>query len=80
LSYRVLAPDLPGTGASPALVGPPTVAALARALERDLDRLGIGDVHVLGTSLGGRIGLELARRQRARSVVAIAPSGLNGAR
>ena len=34
-------------------------------------------MHVLGNSLGARIALELARRDRALSVVAIAPSGLN---
>jgi pimeloyl-ACP methyl ester carboxylesterase len=33
-------------------------------------------VHVLGNSLGARLALELAIRGRARSVVAIAPSGL----
>jgi pimeloyl-ACP methyl ester carboxylesterase len=32
---------------------------------------------VLGNSLGARVAIELARRGRARSVVAIAPSGLN---
>jgi pimeloyl-ACP methyl ester carboxylesterase len=37
----------------------------------------MGRVHVLGNSLGARIALELARRDRAFSVVAIAPSGLN---
>ncbi len=31
--------------------------------------------HVLGVSLGGRIALELTRRQWARSVAAIAPTG-----
>ena len=68
--YRVLAPDLPGTGGSPALRRRPTVPAVADALEADLDRLAIGDVHVLGVSVGARIALELARRHRARSVVA----------
>lgn len=34
-------------------------------------------MHVLGNSLGARLALELAVRGRARSVVAISPSGLN---
>jgi pimeloyl-ACP methyl ester carboxylesterase len=34
-------------------------------------------VQVLGNSLGARVAMELAARGRARSVVAIAPSGLN---
>jgi pimeloyl-ACP methyl ester carboxylesterase len=45
-------------------------------LASDLDARGLGAVHVLGNSLGGRVALEPARRGRARSVFAIAPSGL----
>jgi pimeloyl-ACP methyl ester carboxylesterase len=55
----------------------PTVAAITDAVERTLDAQDMGRVHVLGNSLGARVALELARRGRARSVVAIAPSGLN---
>jgi len=75
--YRVLAPDLPGHGRSAALPRRPTVAAIADAVTADLDELGIDRVHVLGNSIGARIALELAARGRARSVVAISPSGLN---
>jgi pimeloyl-ACP methyl ester carboxylesterase len=75
--FRILAPDLPGHGDSPALPDRPTIAAIADALEADLDELGVGQVHVLGNSIGARIALELAVRGRARSVVAISPSGLN---
>ncbi|MFC5950017.1 alpha/beta fold hydrolase [Pseudonocardia lutea] len=75
--YAVLAPDLPGHGRSPALRGRPTVAAIVDVIEADLDELGIRRVHVLGNSLGARLALELASRGRARSVVAIAPNGLN---
>ena len=75
--YDVLAVDLPGHGDSPALVERPTVHAIADVIEADLDALHRGRVHVLGNSLGARIALELARRDRALSVVAIAPSGLN---
>jgi pimeloyl-ACP methyl ester carboxylesterase len=75
--YRVLAPDLPGHGRSAALSGRPTIAAIADAVTADLDELGVGGVHVLGNSIGARIALELAVRGRARSVVAISPSGFN---
>jgi pimeloyl-ACP methyl ester carboxylesterase len=75
--FDVLALDLPGSGRSRHLDERPTVAALADAVERTLDAEGVGRVHVLGNSLGARIALELAVRGRARSVVAIAPSGLN---
>jgi pimeloyl-ACP methyl ester carboxylesterase len=53
------------------------VAAIADVIEADLDTLGLDRVHLLGNSLGARVALELARRHRARSVVAIAPSGMN---
>lgn len=76
-SFDVLAPDLAGHGESPKLAAIPTVAALADALEADLDELGVGRVHVLGNSLGGRLALELAVRGRALSVVAISPSGVS---
>jgi pimeloyl-ACP methyl ester carboxylesterase len=75
--FRILAPDLPGHGHSPALAQHPTITAIADAIVADLDELGVGTVHVLGNSIGARIALELAVRGRARSVVAISPSGLN---
>jgi pimeloyl-ACP methyl ester carboxylesterase len=75
--YRVLAPDLPGHGRSAPQRGRPTVAAIADAVAGDLDELGVSRVHVLGNSLGARVAIELAARGRARSVVAISPSGLN---
>jgi pimeloyl-ACP methyl ester carboxylesterase len=74
--FDVLSVDLPGHGDSPVGVWPPTVAALTDAVEADLDARGLGRVHVLGNSLGARIGIELAARHRARSVVALSPSGL----
>ena len=75
--FDVLAVDLPGIGASPHLDRRPTVAAITDAVERTLDAEQVGRVHVLGNSLGGRLGIELARRGRALSVVAVSPSGLN---
>jgi len=74
--YEVLAPDLPGHGESAPLASRPSIAAVVDALEADLDTLGLGRVHVLGSSLGARLALELAVRGRARSVVAISPPGL----
>lgn len=75
--FDVLALDLPGCGRSPRLERRPTVSAICDAVEQTLDAQEVGQVHVLGNSLGGRVALELAKRGRARSVVAIAPSGLN---
>src|SRR5215218_4013886 len=75
--YEVLTVDLPGHGQSPSLRARPTVSALTDIVGADLDALGHPRVHLLGNSLGARIALELARRRRALSVVAISPSGLN---
>ena len=75
--FDVINVDLPGIGRSPHLEQRPTVAAITDAVEHTLDAQGLVPVHVLGNSLGARIALELAVRGRARSVVAIAPSGVN---
>ena len=76
-AHDTIAIDLPGFGAAAALDGGrQTVGALADAVEAELARLGLDAVYVAGNSLGGWVALELARRGRARSVVAIAPSGL----
>jgi pimeloyl-ACP methyl ester carboxylesterase len=76
--YDVIAFDLPGFGRSPALPRgiAPTAAALADAVERELDRLGVARFHVAGYSLGARVALELAIRGRSLSVIAISPDGL----
>ena len=76
--YDVIAFDLPGFGHSLALPPgvTPTAAALADAVERELDRLGVAHFHVAGYSLGARVALELATRGRTQSVIAIAPDGL----
>jgi pimeloyl-ACP methyl ester carboxylesterase len=76
--YDVIALDFPGFGGSARLPerALPSAAALADAVEREMDQLGIGDFHVAGYSLGARVCLELATRGRVRSVVAIAPDGL----
>ncbi len=75
--HEVILLDLPGFGTAPPLPSQvwPTSRALAKAVAAELDRLGVTRPHVAGFSLGGRVGLELARRGRARSVVAIGPNG-----
>lgn len=52
-----------------------SVAVLADAVERTLDELQVPTAHLAGNSLGGWLALELARRGRARSVVALSPAG-----
>ena len=74
----VIAVDLPGFGASPALPDGvvPTPQALAGAVAGLMDDLGINRAHVAGNSLGGWVALELARAGRALSVVGLCPAGL----
>lgn len=76
--YDVIALDLPGFGQAPALPDDvlPTARVFADAVEREMDAIGVETFHVAGYSLGARVGLELASRDRIRSVVAIAPDGL----
>lgn len=75
--YEVIAPTLPGHHGGPSY---PTDQPIAfeqstDAVEEVLDELGVGDAHFVGNSMGGGIALELAKRGRARSVVALAPAG-----
>ncbi len=76
-SFEVLAPTLLGHFEGEPF--PPGVAlrldAFTDWLERRLDALGWDSAHIAGNSLGGWLALELAKRGRARSVVALAPAG-----
>ncbi len=74
-THDVVAPTLPGHRGGPQAPRNVRVEWLADHLERLLDDLGLDDAHVVGNSLGGWLALELARRGRARSVVAISPAG-----
>jgi pimeloyl-ACP methyl ester carboxylesterase len=75
--YEVIAPTLAGhDGGPPFDVGPGlTIANAADHLERHLDDLGVGAAHLVGNSMGGSLAIELAKRGRARSVVALSPGG-----
>jgi pimeloyl-ACP methyl ester carboxylesterase len=75
----VLAPTLPGHLGGPTLSkpSPPYIKPLVDFLEAELDAAGFDRVDVVGNSLGGWCALELARRGRARRVVAIAPVGMH---
>lgn len=66
--------DLPGHGRTPP-AGAPTVAGLVAELERFLAAERLDGVDAVGSSLGGRLVLELARRGRLGAVVALDPGG-----
>jgi pimeloyl-ACP methyl ester carboxylesterase len=75
--HDVFAPTLAGHRGGPVLPAGTSggISAVADVLCDQLDRAGIASAHVVGNSLGGWVALELARRNRARSVTAISPAG-----
>jgi pimeloyl-ACP methyl ester carboxylesterase len=75
--HEVIVPTLHGHAGGPPLDSQvaPSVQALVDGIEEQLDRLGLSKVHIVGNSLGGWIGIELARRGRARSLVLLSPAG-----
>ena len=73
----VIAVDLPGFGASPALpeglaYDLSTTAAVFSAF---CEALGLERPHIAGNSLGGLLALELGREKVVRSVTALSPAG-----
>jgi pimeloyl-ACP methyl ester carboxylesterase len=74
--FEVIAPTLHGHDGGPE---PPVAArSLSDAgdhFESLLDELGVETAHFVGNSMGGALSLELAKRGRARSVLAISPGG-----
>jgi pimeloyl-ACP methyl ester carboxylesterase len=75
--HDVIVPTLHGHAGGPPLDPQvvPSVDALVDGIEAELDRLGIPKIHIAGNSLGGWIGIELARRGRAKSLVLFSPAG-----
>src|SRR3984957_20324120 len=75
--HEVLVPTLHGHAGGPSLDSgvAPSVQALVDGIEEELDRLGLPKVHIAGNSLVGWIGIELARRGRAQSLVLLSPAG-----
>jgi pimeloyl-ACP methyl ester carboxylesterase len=71
----VIAIDLPGHGATPAEADSGTFNGLVGSVERYITDRGLSGVDVVGSSMGARIVLELARRGRVGNVVALDPGG-----
>ncbi len=67
--------DLPGHGASPAEADSGTFASLADSVERFVADQRLGGADMVGTSMGARLVLEMARRGLAGNVVALDPGG-----
>lgn len=75
--HAVFAPTLPGHAGGEAfqMSVSMTLPAIVDRLERQLDDHGIERAHLVGSSLGGWLSLELAARGRALSVVGVCPAG-----
>jgi pimeloyl-ACP methyl ester carboxylesterase len=76
--YEVIAPTLSGHNGGPAYpsgMGLEKIADAGDSLERHLNELGVGTAHFVGNSMGGSLAIELAKRGRARSVIAFSPGG-----
>ncbi|MGO9489895.1 MAG: alpha/beta fold hydrolase [Solirubrobacteraceae bacterium] len=75
--FDVIACDSPGFGRSAPLPSAmePTITSYADAFEWFLAELGLERPHLAGNSMGGAIGLELARRRAVSSVTAFSPAG-----
>ncbi|MCB2377122.1 alpha/beta fold hydrolase [Hymenobacter sp. BT635] len=74
--YDVIAVDLPGHGASPPLAGEHTTGTLADALTDFLTEHHLRGIDAVGSSMGARLVLELARRGGVLgAVVALDPGG-----
>jgi pimeloyl-ACP methyl ester carboxylesterase len=73
----VIAVDLPGFGASPALPDGLTydLATTAAVFGAFFETLGLDRPHVAGNSLGGLMALQLGREKLVRSVTALSPAG-----
>ena len=67
----------PAVGCGPAIAGcaAGVVSRIVDATCQQLDEAAIDTAHLVGNSLGGWVALELARRGRARSVLALSPAG-----
>jgi len=76
---RVLAPDLPGFGSSEMPLDRISIPGYGRFLEKFCERLGLEQVVVVGNSMGGFVGAELAIQQPARveRLVLVSAAGLS---
>lgn len=74
---RLVLPDLPGHGGSPAVGGKRHPRAAADAVLSTLDRLGIDRFHLGGFSMGGAVACLIAMKApgRVKSLTLVAPGG-----
>lgn len=76
--HRVIAMDLPGFGASPMPRDPITISGYGRIVAELLDRLEVSAAGVVGNSMGGFVGLEMAisAPERVERLVLVSAAGV----
>lgn len=72
---EVIAIDLPGFGKSEPLTGDVTIATLTDAVEQFLREENLDGADIVGSSMGARIVVEMARRGHTGNVIALDPGG-----
>ena len=72
---EIIAVDLPGHGKTPAEPDSDTFAGLVRSFDEWLSAQGLAGTDMVGSSMGGRLVLEIARRGRSGATVALDPGG-----
>jgi pimeloyl-ACP methyl ester carboxylesterase len=77
--FRVIAPDLPGFGGSEMPAGRISIQGFARVIDVLCDQLGVDAPIVVGNSMGGFIGAELALAfpTRVRKLVLVSAAGIS---
>jgi pimeloyl-ACP methyl ester carboxylesterase len=77
--HRVITFDLPGFGASEMPAQKITISGYGRFVDALLDELEVGSAAIVGNSMGGFIGMELAIRfpERAERLVLVSAAGLS---
>ena len=72
---EVVALDLPGHGETPAVASSSTFRGLTDSVETFILEQGFEGIDIVGSSLGARIVLELARRGKVGATIALDPGG-----
>jgi pimeloyl-ACP methyl ester carboxylesterase len=72
---EVIALDLPGHGGTPAVATSSTFKGLADSVDAFITEQHLDGVDIVGSSLGARIALEMARRGKVGATVALDPGG-----
>ena len=77
--HRVIAVDLPGFGQSEMPAEPISISGYADAIDELMGELGLEEARIVGNSMGGFIGAELAinHPQRVERLVLVAAAGLS---